>query len=406
MLIYIHTNVHMYVTYTYLRGCRNVFGLGEDSTLWLGLYGLQDALVEAAEASVSTSASASLHTLHRDEGMGAGPAGRGADEDVDRKLKVDITSLSEVSRTRRVHERNSRQDDDKGSREVGSPDGYTDVTTLQWQWSHVNSADGVTGVIDDDGGDQMHSEGDDDIDRQSRVNPSHPGTYQAIINEKATEILRAMYLKARNVQHLSSASNLLSVADILGTAGGNDGDGVGIRENDGFEGVRSFSVTDKSVDAPDLGIEYSGDDLRESMSGKVVTDSKTNVDISASMSQYPPTSPPSLRILRVVDKMLANYKNIGLIHLLYPQAVILHTHRDPIDTLFSCMHIRFASPAAVWTLDVDTMVEEYVAYLEIMHHFRQQLPGRVVDVSYEALLARPERTMRAILDLLEVCAIM
>ena len=65
--------------------------------------------------------------------------------------------------------------------------------------------------------------------------------------------------------------------------------------------------------------------------------------------------------------------------------------------------------SAVWTHDIGSLVAEYVAYLEIMQHFREELPrrtgtgtgmgtghGRIVDVSYEALIASPESVMRSI----------
>ena len=44
---------------------------------------------------------------------------------------------------------------------------------------------------------------------------------------------------------------------------------------------------------------------------------------------------------KVIDKMLFNYQHINLIHLLFPKAMILHTVRDPLDTLFSCWKTRF-----------------------------------------------------------------
>lgn len=105
---------------------------------------------------------------------------------------------------------------------------------------------------------------------------------------------------------------------------------------------------------------------------------------------------PAKQVKHVVDKMLLNYRHIGLIHLLFPNALILHTMRDPMDTLLSCFKIKFASNTTSWTLDMDSLVHEYILYLETMHHFRTQLPGRVVDISYEALIADPEYHLRAI----------
>ncbi len=47
----------------------------------------------------------------------------------------------------------------------------------------------------------------------------------------------------------------------------------------------------------------------------------------------------------IVDKMVFNFRNIGLIQLLFPYATIIHVIRDPMDTLLSCYSKRFESPS-------------------------------------------------------------
>jgi hypothetical protein len=122
---------------------------------------------------------------------------------------------------------------------------------------------------------------------------------------------------------------------------------------------------------------------------------------------------------RLVDKMLANYYNIGVIHLMFPRAVILHTVRDPMDTLFSCYRNRFADPGTTYTLNFRSLVRQYTLYLEIVAHFRKVLPAiqwtkgkyaagakqtrpaqALVDVRYEELVANPESVMRRVLSLI------
>ena len=76
----------------------------------------------------------------------------------------------------------------------------------------------------------------------------------------------------------------------------------------------------------------------------------------------------------IVDKMLLNYKNLALIHLVFPNAIILHTVRDPMDTLFSCYKNRFNDDVAMYVHNHTTLVAEYVLYLEIMAHFKRELP--------------------------------
>ena len=99
----------------------------------------------------------------------------------------------------------------------------------------------------------------------------------------------------------------------------------------------------------------------------------------------------------VVDKMLMNYRNIGLIHLLFPYATILHLVRDPMDTLYSCYKTRFADDSAAYTIDPDLLAQEYGLYIDIMRHFREQMPrASVIDINYEALVTQPRKMMSLI----------
>ena len=107
-------------------------------------------------------------------------------------------------------------------------------------------------------------------------------------------------------------------------------------------------------------------------------------------------------IKRVVDKMLFNYRNVGFIHLMFPNAVIIHTVRDPLDTVLSCYKHKFADQEVAWTLDPEALVHEYVMYLETMAHFREVLPGRVHDVRYEEMVRDPENTIRGVISKLKL----
>ena len=96
---------------------------------------------------------------------------------------------------------------------------------------------------------------------------------------------------------------------------------------------------------------------------------------------------------RFIDKALRNYVDIGLIHLMLPKAVILHSVRDPVDTCLACYRKLFLTGQEV-TYDLGDIGREYVAYREMMDHWETVLPGRVVEVSHEALVADPEARIR------------
>lgn len=70
----------------------------------------------------------------------------------------------------------------------------------------------------------------------------------------------------------------------------------------------------------------------------------------------------------------------GFLHMVFPDALILHTIRDPLDTLFSCFRCKFDDAGLEWSLDTGDLALQYAKYLEIMQHFRTVLPGRVIDI--------------------------
>ena len=57
--------------------------------------------------------------------------------------------------------------------------------------------------------------------------------------------------------------------------------------------------------------------------------------------------------------MLWNYRNIGLIHSLMPNAHIIHISRDPMDTLLSCSKNRFVGPPTAWSMVTTTCYHMY-----------------------------------------------
>ncbi|HZC17500.1 MAG TPA: sulfotransferase [Caulobacteraceae bacterium] len=105
---------------------------------------------------------------------------------------------------------------------------------------------------------------------------------------------------------------------------------------------------------------------------------------------------------RFVDKALTNYMDIGLVHLMTPKAVILHSLRDPVDTCLACYR-KFFRTGNEATYDLGDIGREYVRYREMMDHWTEVLPGRVIDVSHEALVADPDRQIRWLIT--EACGL-
>jgi tetratricopeptide (TPR) repeat protein len=149
--------------------------------------------------------------------------------------------------------------------------------------------------------------------------------------------------------------------------------------------------------------ENVADDLQEVIEkhGKIVLD-KIKASAAAVQASAPQGSGRVREAKRIIDKMLFNYKSIGMIHMMYPRAVIIHIMRDPLDTMYSCYAHKFDDSGASWATDPERLALEYAMYLEVMQHYRDVLPGRVIDVHYEELVARPEATMRQVLRAMDL----
>ena len=105
---------------------------------------------------------------------------------------------------------------------------------------------------------------------------------------------------------------------------------------------------------------------------------------------------------RFVDKLLYNYMYVGMIHLMAPKAVILHAVRDPVDTCLGAWRQNFATGNEE-TYDLGDIGRLYVRYREVMDHWASVLPGRVVEVSHEALVTDPEARIRWLIT--EACGL-
>jgi hypothetical protein len=96
---------------------------------------------------------------------------------------------------------------------------------------------------------------------------------------------------------------------------------------------------------------------------------------------------------RFVDKTPENHLRVGMIHLMFPKSVILDSTRDPVDTCLSCYRQLFT--AGNETLyDLAQIGRAYVRYRRVMDHWERVLPGRVIRVEHEKLVADPEGQIR------------
>jgi hypothetical protein len=101
--------------------------------------------------------------------------------------------------------------------------------------------------------------------------------------------------------------------------------------------------------------------------------------------------------IHVTDKMPGNFIFAGLVHLALPNAAIIHTIRNPVDTCLSCFSKLFTE-GQTHTYDLAELGRYYSHYQALMAHWHCVLPPcRILDVRYEDVVADLEGQARRII---------
>ena len=98
-----------------------------------------------------------------------------------------------------------------------------------------------------------------------------------------------------------------------------------------------------------------------------------------------------------IDKMPNNFRHIGLIHLMLPQATIIDARREPMACCFGNLKQLFAK-GQEFSYGIEDIARYYRTYLELMRHWDAVLPGRVLRVQHEDLVDDLEGNVRRILE--------
>jgi tetratricopeptide (TPR) repeat protein len=98
-----------------------------------------------------------------------------------------------------------------------------------------------------------------------------------------------------------------------------------------------------------------------------------------------------------IDKMPNNFRHIGLIHLILPNARIIDARREPMACCFSNFKQLFAR-GQEFTYSIPDIARYYRTYLELMRYWEQVLPGRILRVQHEDLIDDLDGNVRRLLD--------
>jgi tetratricopeptide (TPR) repeat protein len=98
-----------------------------------------------------------------------------------------------------------------------------------------------------------------------------------------------------------------------------------------------------------------------------------------------------------IDKLPANHRNIGFIHLILPNAKIIDARREAMACCFGNYKTSFVR-GMEFTYNLEEMGHYYRNYVALMDHWDRALPGRVLRVRHEDVVADLEGSVRRMLD--------
>jgi len=103
---------------------------------------------------------------------------------------------------------------------------------------------------------------------------------------------------------------------------------------------------------------------------------------------------------RITDKLLTNYFFLGIINLLFPNAKVINTRRDPVDTCLSGFTKLFKDDMP-HSYDLSELGRYYGKYRQLMEHWEKVLPdGFMTVVQYEDVVANTEKEAKRLIEFL------
>lgn len=100
-----------------------------------------------------------------------------------------------------------------------------------------------------------------------------------------------------------------------------------------------------------------------------------------------------------IDKMPNNFRHVGLIKLIMPNAKIIDARRNPMDCCFSCFKQLFAE-GQEFTYGLEEIGRYYADYVDLMDHWDAVLPGEILRVQHEDVLGDLDGQVRRMLEYL------
>jgi tetratricopeptide (TPR) repeat protein len=99
----------------------------------------------------------------------------------------------------------------------------------------------------------------------------------------------------------------------------------------------------------------------------------------------------------VIDKNPINFRHVGLIKTILPDAKIIHMQRHPLDTILSIYFQKLAT-GHKYAFNLDALSQYYIKYQELMVFWQEQFGDDIIICRYDELVAETKTTVSTILN--------
>jgi tetratricopeptide (TPR) repeat protein len=172
------------------------------------------------------------------------------------------------------------------------------------------------------------------------------------------------------------------------------------------------TLVDRIISSHSL-VHSAGEPLQLAMSLRAITGSRTKEFISAELinksknvsgKDLAESYLSGLANLRgttpyFIDKFPMNFMLVGFIAKAFPKAKIIHVTRNPVDTCFAVFKQLFEE-VYQHSYDQCEMAKHYVMYRNLMEHWHAIMPGKILDISYEDVVADTDVQARRLIEYL------
>jgi tetratricopeptide (TPR) repeat protein len=100
---------------------------------------------------------------------------------------------------------------------------------------------------------------------------------------------------------------------------------------------------------------------------------------------------------RVTDKLPSNFRRVGLIKTIFPNARIIHCQRNAMDTCTSNF-LNYFAYGNEYSFNLDELGRYYLDYQRLMNHWDELFSAEILSVQYEELVTDQEQVSRRMIE--------